>query len=66
MTTNPTILGMLGNTLSNAVRAAQAATNDTTVMARIEISQVIVSRGGIDLQGGMTEVEAVAYMEALT
>ncbi len=66
MSTNPILLEMLGDTLARAVIAAQIACSDETIMARIEVCQVIVSRGGVDLQGGLSEASAVTYMEALT
>lgn len=56
---------MLGETLGNAVVAAQTKCADDTIMARIEASQVIITRGDVDLQGGLTETAAVAYLGKL-
>ncbi len=65
MSTNPILLDMLGDILASAVVAAQAKCSDDTVMARIEASQVIISRGGADLQGGLDEAGAVSYLGTL-
>lgn len=62
MSTNPILLDMLGETLAGAVMTAQARCKDDTIMARIEATKIIVSRDGTDLQGGLTETDAVAFL----
>lgn len=64
------IMEMLGPALSGAIVAARTRLSDDTVICRIEAyndspGQVVVARGGEDLQHGLSITAAVAYLDAL-
>jgi hypothetical protein len=56
---------MLGETLADAVTAAQARLGDATVTARCEAGLWLVERAGAAVETGLTYEACVAAVEAL-